>query len=323
MHRVHIRSTAAVCLVLAASPLAAGELGHYGGGAFNPRDYPVGPPGLYFGLFGSSYATDTLRDAAGQRIDSIDFGPAGSVGLDVDISTQQGMLAITWATGAQLFGADLGMLAMPVYGETSVAATLSAFGEGSATFETPTGRAFYDTLVLPLHLNWKRPQGDLGFALFAFAPTGRYEPEAGDNTGLGFWSAGIRTHYLYYPDEHRLNALLVSLSWETNGRKEETDLTPGDHLTLDLAYSRFLGQRFEVGAFAWGQWQTSADSGRDAVAPADRDRAYAGGIYGFWHFRTPGQEPALNLRIFREFGARDRTEGLAVALGLVLPFPRS
>ena len=94
-------------------------------------------------------------------------------------------------------------------------------------------------------------------------PTGRYEPGAIDNVGLGFWTHIFQSFFYYYPFEPQSTALVAGLTYELNSKKKGEDITPGSRLTLEYGISQFLTPWFEVQVQLAHNWQISDDTGSD------------------------------------------------------------
>lgn len=297
-------------LVTLPAATRAGEIGHQAGGAFNPGDYFAPPKAFIVSIYGNSYNTTALRDASGDRITGFDlFGQR--LDLDIDIESTQIIPMIIWSPGVKLLGADVSTLMMPIYGQTSIAANLSAFGRRIQIDEEVWG--FQDSYVQPAWLTWRTAHWDFSTAYGFWAPTGSYEPDALDNTGAGFWSHAFRASTAWSPDARRRTLCSASLAYEFNSDKEGTDLTPGSHLTLDFGVKHSFSARFESGIYGFAQWQVTDDQGRDALNPNTHDRLFGAGIYAsYW--LVPQKFGFLARQTF-EFGARDRFEGNSTALG--------
>jgi hypothetical protein len=304
-----------ICLAVASSMAflshaPAGEIGHQGGASFNPGDYFAPPKAFVFSLYGNSYSTRALRDGGGNEITGFEvFGRR--IDLDIDVESFQVIPMIIWSPGVKFLGADVSSLFMPIYGQTSIAANVSAFGRRIQIDEDVWG--FQDSYVQPAWLTWRTAHWDFSTSYGFWAPTGSYEPDALDNTGAGFWSHLFRASTAWSPDGKRGTLLTGSLAYEFNGEKKGVDLTPGSHLTLDVGVKHNFSQRFEAGVYGFAQWQVADDKGRDAVNAEVRDRLFGAGVYASYWF-VP-QKFGLLARYTCEFGARDRFEGNSTALG--------
>lgn len=310
-------STALALLALAlAGPVArAGELGHQAGGAFNPGDYFGPPKAVIVSVYGNSYDTYALRDRNGNELTGFElFGER--VDLDIEVESFQIIPMLIWSPGIKFLGADVSSLWMPIYGQTSLSADLSAFGRRLQIDEDVWG--FQDSYAQPVWLTWRTDHWDLSTAYGFWAPTGDYDPSAMDNTGSGFWSHVFRASAAWSPDGQRATQVVGSVAFEFNSDKQGLDLTPGSHLTLDFGARHTFSAHLETGVYGFAQWQVSDDAGRDAVNPGVRDRLFGAGLYVSYWFIP--QKFGLLARQTFEFGARDRFEGGSTAVGFNLVF---
>jgi hypothetical protein len=301
----------AAALVTTAS---AGEIGHQGGGSFNPGDFFAPPKGFVFSLYANYYATRALRDGNGNELNSVIIG-GNVVDLDIDVEAFQIIPMFIWSPGIKFLGADVSSLVMPIYGKNSIAAELSTISQSSTIGDDAWG--LQDSYVQPLWLTWRTAQWDYSTAYGFWAPTGSYDPAAFDNTGSGFWSHVMRASVGWSPDPQRQSLVNLSVAYEINSDKDGLDLTPGDHLTVDIGAKRVFNPNWEAGLFGFGQWQTSDDRGSNAIV-ADRDRLFGVGACVTWWVEP--QKSSILLRHVYEFGARDRFDGSSTAIGFNLVF---
>ena len=81
----------------------ASEIGHQGGGSFNPGDHFAPPKALIFSLYGNGYATTALRDGSGDEISGFDLS-GHTVDLDIDVQSLQIIPMIVWSPGVKVLG---------------------------------------------------------------------------------------------------------------------------------------------------------------------------------------------------------------------------
>ncbi len=124
------------------------------------------------------------------------------------------------------------------------------------------------------------PHFDFALSYGFYAPVGKYNTstvtlpvvgpgtvENADNLSYGFWTHQFQGAVAWYPMTNKATAVIAALTYETNGKKEDFDLTPGDNLTLNWGISQFLPLRkdlsllLEVGPAGYDTWQITHDSG--------------------------------------------------------------
>lgn len=175
-----------------------------------------------------------------------------------------------------------------------------------------------DLNLEPLVLEWRGQQWDFGVGYGLFAPTGDRNDQHPATPGKNFW-----THYpivagTWFFDTDRTWSASFLSRYEFHGKRKDVDITPGRDVSVELGLGKRIGT-LTVGLSGYGQWQVSHDTGADAGADAGiRDRVYGFGPEIQYFF--PEQGFGLQLRHWREFGARDRSEGSITTLTLVKPF---
>lgn len=298
------------------------ELGHFAPGMMNIRDFIQPARGDYFLLYNIYYASDTLRDKNGKRVKSITVGPA-TINLDVNVDSYTIAPTYVLIMENQVLGANYGFLISQPFGNPSFQASLELANipqVGTKIDESSYG--FGDTYVRPLWLGWNIGQSDVGCSYGLYIPIGKYDAGAADNVGLGMWTHEFMVNAAYYLDEQKGTALTIAGTYEIHHEKEDVNITPGSHFTLNYGISQYLpvSEKFlaELGVAGYGQWQVTKDSGSDATNKDVKDQVYALGLQaGLIYLPWNGQ---LNFKWTREFEAEHRFEGDFFTLTAALPF---
>lgn len=315
---VNMRSLPACLIALIGVTVQAREMGHYGAGLINIRDLAVpATAGFYYEQYNAYYTTDTYRDRHGDRVDSVEIG-SERIEIDTDIDSYVIVPQFLWVTDRQWLGGDYAFYIAPSVVRNSVATRLTFLDKSVDSKSDGTGLG--DLYIQPLWLGWRDSDYDLSVGAGVYLPTGRYDAGEDDNTGLGFWTAQLQAAAYYYLDEQQSSALMISSTYETHGEKDGTDVTPGDHVTLEWGYSQYLSQRLEIGVSGFGLWQIERDD-RPAsrIDPNAKSEVYGiGGQLAYW--ATPRVN--LSLRYVKEFEAKARFEGEWLTFNITwLPFP--
>jgi hypothetical protein len=319
-------------------PARAAEVGHYGGGLMNIRDFAMPEPGFYINVYNYGYTTDRVNDSHGDRVDTLNVGPRGGLELSVDVNVDLYMLAPTfiWVSKYEILGAKYGAFITPTFATASVGASLATVsGRGGSTDFSASFDAG-DLFVQPLWLDWSFKHWDLALGYGVYVPVGRYStetvvlPELGpitaeatDNIGLGFWTHQIQPAVTWYPWEHKGTAVAAALTYEIHSDKDDYDLTPGQDLTLNYGISQFipLDQEkkllLELGPAGYSTWQVTDDEGDDAKNDVHDQVHAAGGQVGLTY--VPWMA-ALNLHYFYEYAAKDRFQGQVFGASLAVKF---
>ncbi len=313
-----------VLLGALASPAGALELSHYSPGMPNMHDYFLPPPEageLIYDQYNLYYHSDTIRDRDGNEIKSI-TGPLGNT-INLDVSIDQVVLApaFMWAPKWNVLGGRYGAYIVIPVSNPSLEANLQTAtgrGVGASTSVWDIG----DIFVQPLWLMWsfpragKRPPIDLVAAYGLDAPTGRFHVNAFDNVGLGFWEHQIQTAARFTLDESNATSFVVANTIEIGQEKDDVDITPGAHESLNWAFGRhFFDHWFEAAVLGYDTFQISNDTGSavSASSRGARDQVHAVGL----QIGIP--KLGMAFKYYRELGAADRFEGDVYTLNLALP----
>lgn len=305
----------------AATPARAVDISHYSlspGIAFLD-DYFLPPEAagkVIYAQYSAYYGTETFRNSDGQKVDKITVtGPAGvprTVDIDLDVDTWIFAPVLIFSPGWKILGARYGSFVMLPLGNPSVAANLqSSTGSGPGRSVQESSFAQGDLYVQPIWLEWNFGKVDVTGAYGFYAPTGKYSPGAADNVGLGFWGHQLQSGLRYRVSDQ--TAAYVVLTGEINHNKEDEDITPGSHLSMNWGFRRyFFGDWFQAGLCGYSTWQTSDDTGDD-VTKDPRDQVHAAGL----QIGIP--KYGLGVKYMHEFAAQDRFDGQVVSIFFALP----
>jgi hypothetical protein len=304
-----------LALLLAAGlaiPCQASELGHYSPALPGIRDFIMPDPGLYYLQYILYYTTDTLKDKNGNSIRSISVGPL-EFAVETEVDSYMLVPTLVYATDFEILGARYAALIAQPLGNVSVQAALESDtipGFGLEVDESGFGLG--DTYVRPLWLGWSLDRFDIGAAYSLYLPTGKYDDGEADNVGLGMWTHEFMANVAYYPGEQRgATALTLAGIYEIHHEKDDIDITPGSHLSINAGISQYLplGEKWlaELGVAGTAQWQLTEDRGSDALNKNVKDQVYGiGPEVGFVYLPWEAQ---FKVRWTHEFEAEDRFEG--------------
>jgi hypothetical protein len=315
-HRLLI--TFAICplvlLVLVPGPARAQFLGHNFHGDYGLQSATQPPPGFWLAALYLRYDGDRLLDRNG---DEVRIDPEGRGEIDINSY----VLGLWWVSKTKVLGANYSLAVFPAFTDNVLEAPILGL-------EQKTDTGFTDLYIQPINLGWHTQRADYMAGLGVYAPTGRYDPDANDNLGLGMWSFEIFGGATAYFDEKQSWHFATTAFYETHTEKEDSDITVGDILTLEGG----LGKSFKEGAILLGaayyaQWKiTDDDLGFDLELPDGRSlgkhRVYGLGPELTLPIATKKRLIGfVNLRYFWEFGARTTLEGNTFTFTLNFPIP--
>jgi len=317
-----VAALTAAFLTASAIGSRAAELGHYAPALPAIRDFILPDPGIYYIQYNLYYTSDTLKDKNGDSIDAISVGPL-EFDVETDVDSFMIVPTVVYSSEYEIFGGRYAALFAQPFGTTSFQGGLESTtlpGFGLEVDESSWGLG--DTYIRPLWLGWTFGRFDVGAAYGLYLPTGRYDAGEADNVGLGMWTHEFMANVAYYLDEQKGTALTLAGVYEIHHEKDDVDITPGSHLSLNAGISQYLpmGPEWvaEVGLSAIAQWQVTKDRGSDARNKDVKDQVYmAGPQVGFAYLPWGAQ---VTLRWLHEFEAEDRFEGDFVSLNFALTF---
>lgn len=249
------------------------------------------------------YNTDTVKNRDGKAIQP-----------DGDLTMFLGGPLLGVVTPKRILGANYGFLVV--------------FPFANARIELPVldqdpEAGFSDLYVQPINLGWHARRLDVLTGYGFFAPTGRYEAGAKDNTGLGMWGHELFLGSTVYFDEKKAWHAATVGTLELHTGKQDSDAEVGNLLTLEGGFGRdFLMGAARAGVAYYAQWKVSDDTltgvpslfvdGRNSVAGLGPEVmlpiASKSAVYGF-----------VTVRYQWEMGARSTTQGDALNVTIVFP----
>lgn len=292
---------AAACTALLAAPAHAVENG-----------VPITPPGIFD--FGSGILPPPSDvGAAGIRLvflraSTLKDGSGNTGTVKPSMKINAVVLAGLKMTDRELFGGK--------YGFGVVVPTVD--GSLGLTIPTPAGsirkdgsnRAVGDVQIAPVIIQWK-PQPNLftNASVVIQLPTGSYDSRRTFNAGVNHWT--IQPNFaLTYITASGLE-FSASSQLNFNLKNHETQYRSGIEWQQDFGIGQHVGEWiFGVGGYHYRQLTNDKAPG---LADGHRSRVTAlGPAIGFVAPRRG--LPLVFAHVYREFGARNRTQGTQVAL---------
>lgn len=313
--------------VLAPGSVGAQVVSPVQGGAYVPaliniRDQATPPPGLFFVWYnwfgGSDTFVDRNQDAV-RRLNLSTINPAlPDVDVDIDVSVYAAVPALFFSSPFTLLGGARYLATVSTsWVDSDVTLTLGVDGSPAGGVSQSAGVSGWgDLFVAPIGLSWQKPSFDVTTTYGFYAPTGRYETGGDDNIGLGHWTHQFQGFGYYYPVESRATAMMFSLTWELPGQIEESEVTPGNRLSVEWGLSQYLATWFELGVQGGHNWQVTDDSGAGVLwDPSVHDKKSTLMFSaGFWPWESRLYVAA---RYGFDFGARQRFDTGAFMINLV------
>jgi hypothetical protein len=285
----------AMCIVITAADAAAQNRGVYPLGMSATNSGVTPAPGFSYANQLLFYSRDHARDDDGHRLD-----------VTGDNDVLMDMNSFIWVSGRQVLGgANFSMVATLPVAKNSLTSDIKGKISG--------GSGFADSYYLPVILGWNRDRVSVR-AMYGFlAPTGRYDPNANDNVGSGYWTHAFSSGQTMRLTADKSVVLSTFEMYEIHTTQKGTGVRPGDTFDIDYSLMKSIGGGWQIGAVGYNARQVTAKSGSD-------DR-YAVNSLGFAVSSAfPKRKASLGFKFFKEFSNRSTYQGYSLQLSGSIAF---
>ena len=284
----------AVSMLIAAIPVQAQNRGVYplGMSAVNSGITP-GPGFSYSNQF-LLYSRDEAKDANGNTI------VTGSNSVIMDLNT------LTWVSeGTFLGGARYSASVTLPFAKNDLTSDIHGNISG--------GSGFADSYYLPLILGWSWERVAVR-AMYGFlAPTGRFNADANDNVGSGYWTHTLSSGQTFNLTNNKVLTFSVFEMCEFHTTQEGTGIHPGDTFDLDYSLMGTLLQtkdvRLQFGLAGYEARQITAKTGPGITSAMANERYVVNAMGVAANVAFPKQRANVTLRFFDEFADRSTFQG--------------
>jgi hypothetical protein len=186
------------------------------------------------------------------------------------------------------------------------------------------GSGFADSYYLPLILGWSWDRVAVK-AMYGFlAPTGRFDANANDNVGSGYWTHTLSSGQTYYLTKDKFLIFSAFEMYEFHTTQQGTGIHPGDTFDLDYSLMRTVlnktALRLQIGLAGYEARQLTAKTG-PGITSAMSDERYAVNAMGVAvNLALPKQRTNVTLRFFDEFADRATFQGYSFQVAGAISF---
>lgn len=186
------------------------------------------------------------------------------------------------------------------------------------------GSGFADSYYLPLILGWSWDRVAVK-AMYGFlAPTGRFDANANDNVGSGYWTHTLSSGQTYYLTKDKFLIFSAFEMYEFHTTQQGTGIHPGDTFDLDYSLMRTVlnktAFRLQIGLAGYEARQLTAKTG-PGITSAMSDERYAVNAIGVAvNLTFPKQRTNVTLRFFDEFADRATFQGYSFQVAGAISF---
>jgi hypothetical protein len=155
------------------------------------------------------------------------------------------------------------------------------------------------------------------------APTGRFEPNATDNTGSGYWGNLLTAGQTFYVTASKGTAVSAYEAYEFHGTQKDTDVHPGQTFDIDYSVTQMLPLThdkhtlLQVGLVGYGQYQTT-DTTRPLITDPTHYQVNALGATA--GVVLPERKVSVNVKYFKEFSNEATVQGHSLQIGAGVTF---
>jgi len=295
-----------------AAQAAEKGLGVYLLGLKGPLAGVVPAPGVY--LQNDTYYYQGGTGASGRL-------PTGdSIGVGIKANAIVDLPTLIWPMPQEMLGGRPAIAVTAPFGRQSVEADLVV---GPRSFDTrSTTAAVGDPLVTAM-LGWNRGNLHWNVSAMVNLPVGDYREQSMANIAFHRWAGDFSLAATWLDAELGLDISGVA-GFTFNGANRSTGYRTGTEFHFEGAVSKALTPQFSLGVAGYYYQQISDDRPRLGVdLDGYRGRVAALGGTASYMFEANKTPIVTRLRVFREFHAKNRQQGTAAFLTLLVPLHTS
>ncbi|NUS68567.1 MAG: transporter [Ensifer adhaerens] len=241
----------------------------------------------------------------------------GEIVGEVDAKLFGDFVTGLWVMPEEVLGGNLGFTAVVPFGGPNVDATLSAPRAGRSASVSDSIFTIGDP-VLGATLGWH--EGDFHWTANASVnvPIGDYQKGELANLSFNRWAGDFTVAGTWFNPETGLD-LSGAAGFTFNGENPATDYRTGTEFHAEWAVTQHFSPQFSAGVAGYFYQQVTGDSGAGArLGPFKGRIAAIGGTMGY-NFKMAETPVSLTLKVFQEFGAKNRPEGTAGFVTIAFP----
>lgn len=256
-------------------------------------------PGVYYVMYNSYYTADKTMDKDGGEIDN-----------GFDITAIANVHRFVYFSKKKFLGAWMGFnVIVPfLYKDLKIDAV------GVDDTEASLGDISFE----PLSLSWHREKWDMGAGISVIAPTGTYDEDHAANTSNDHYTIMLTYGGTSYLDKDKTWALSALGRYEYHFKDQHNNVIYGDDINIEWGISKEIKQ-YTFGLAGYAHWQITDDDGDDVTW----DKSTHDRVFGIGPEVNVFVEPIKSIfkfKIYKEFGAVDRSEGTSAWITFVKIF---
>ena len=307
---------ALVAAAAAASPARATEGGEsfYLLGSGGPET-AVAPPveGVFF--------DNTFYYYSGNTEAAREFVLGGKVVAGLDAEVVADFATVLWVPSTDVAGGTLSLGAVLPVGRPSVNvdAVLTGPGGGQVAIAREDSAFVIGDPAVTAMLSWNAGGNwHVQAAAMVNIPVGEYREDQLANLAFHRWATDLSLATSWHDPKAGWD-VSAKAGFTFNGTNDYTDYDTGTEFHLEGSVERIFSPQFSAGLQAYHFQQVSGDSGPGAVLGPYKGRVTAIGATAAHTFELGKTAVTARVRVFEEFGAKNRLDGTSVFVSLTLP----
>lgn len=304
-HRILFGRIGVLVVVLIAVNQIEGQVrGVYPAGMSATNSGVTPPSGFTYANLFAIYSRDQFR------------GPNGEILATGKQSVIMDMNSIIWVSKQEILGGA----------KFSASATLPVANNSLTSDEAghiSGGGGLADSYYQPFILGWNKERVAVRAVYGFLAPTGRFEVNAADNVGSGYWTHVASSGQTVYLTANRSTAISAFQMYEFHTKQEGTQVHPGQTMNLDysLTHSIALPRELslQIGMVGYNQWQTTDKTG-PTITPEQSAAHYRVNALGFAANMNMPARVNVGVKYFKEFLNRSTFQGHSFQLSGAISF---
>jgi hypothetical protein len=172
-------------------------------------------------------------------------------------------------------------------------------------------------------LGWEKDRVAVRAVYGFLAPTGKFNVNASDNVGSGYWTHALSSGQTIYLTQNKRTAFSAFQMYEIHTKQEGSRIHPGQTMNLDYSLTRVIRLRTElglqIGLAGYNQWQTTDKTG-PTITPEQAAAHYRVNALGFAANLNMPARVSVGVKYFKEFGNRSTFQGYSFQLSGAISF---
>lgn len=178
---------------------------------------------------------------------------------------------------------------------------------------------FGDIILQPVALGWHLDEWHPTIAYNLWLPTGRFNEGENNNTGKGLVSHLIQVGVTWLQTTELPWSWTVIGRYELFGTQEDTDIRPGQVLTIDGGAGKEVIKGFDLGVTGYFTTQTTRESGSAPGTDTSRYRTFGVGPEINWRPSFMPEGSNIGFRSYWEFESQNLAQGVFSILSIAVP----